>query len=106
MAQELVEVIGSQQPEELADSRHHPLRTEVLHALFTALVNSRNVSLRNLSIFHMDECLDWQARPLPANHPYNFRTFMEKHFYGGIRQGLAPYPNRSGSGSCPPPLTA
>jgi glucosamine-6-phosphate deaminase len=32
----------------------------------------------------MDECLDWQARPLPKKHPYNFQNFMEKHFYGGI----------------------
>jgi glucosamine-6-phosphate deaminase len=32
----------------------------------------------------MDECLDVQGRPLPPNHPYNFRTFMERHFYGGI----------------------
>jgi glucosamine-6-phosphate deaminase len=36
----------------------------------------------------MDECLDWQARPLPRNHPYNFRTFMEQHFYGGIAPEL------------------
>jgi glucosamine-6-phosphate deaminase len=37
----------------------------------------------------MDECLDWQGRLLPRNHPYNFRTFMEKHFYGGIQPELA-----------------
>jgi glucosamine-6-phosphate deaminase len=35
-------------------------------------------------VFHMDECLDWQGRILPRGHPYNFRTFMERHFYGGI----------------------
>jgi len=37
----------------------------------------------------MDEMLDWQARPLPAGHPHNFRTFMERHFYGGIAPELA-----------------
>jgi glucosamine-6-phosphate deaminase len=37
----------------------------------------------------MDECLDRQGRPLPDEHPYNFRTFMERHFYGGIRAELA-----------------
>jgi glucosamine-6-phosphate deaminase len=37
----------------------------------------------------MDECLDRQGRPLPDEHPYNFRTFMERHFYGGIRPELA-----------------
>lgn len=59
------------------------------YAPFTEMVNSRNVSLRILHVFHMDECLDWQGRSLPRNHPYNFRTFMEKHFYGGIRSDLA-----------------
>jgi glucosamine-6-phosphate deaminase len=43
----------------------------------------------------MDECLDWQGHPLPRNHPYNFRTFMERHFYGGILPNLAvPEPQR------------
>jgi glucosamine-6-phosphate deaminase len=36
----------------------------------------------------MDECLDWQGRPLSGKHPYNFRSFMERHFYGGIRPEL------------------
>jgi glucosamine-6-phosphate deaminase len=56
---------------------------------FTRLVNKERVSLRGLTVFHMDECLDWQGKPLPKNHPYNFRTFMEKHFYGGIQPELA-----------------
>ena len=25
-----------------------------------------------------------QAESSPGNHPYNFRTFMERHFYGDI----------------------
>jgi len=58
-------------------------------------VNSRNISLKALAVFHMDECLDWQGRPLPANHPYNFRTFMEAHFYGPVREDLnVPQANR------------
>jgi glucosamine-6-phosphate deaminase len=56
---------------------------------FTEMANSRRISLRYLTVFHMDECLDWQGRPLPTNHPYNFRTFMEKYFYGGISPDLA-----------------
>ncbi len=59
------------------------------YAPWTRMVNARKLSLRNLHVFHMDECLDWQGRPLPANHPYNFRTFMEAHFYGGIAPDLA-----------------
>jgi glucosamine-6-phosphate deaminase len=52
-------------------------------------VNRDKVSLKGLFVFHMDECLDWQGGLLPENHPYNFRTFMEKHFYGGIPGKLA-----------------
>jgi glucosamine-6-phosphate deaminase len=95
MAQELVEVIEANNRKNSPTRAIIPCGPKCWYAPFTDLVNSRNVSLRNLSIFHMDECLDWQARPLPANHPYNFRTFMEKHFYGGIRQDLAvPEPQR------------
>jgi glucosamine-6-phosphate deaminase len=56
---------------------------------FTALVNERRVSLRNLIVFHMDECLDWQGRELPRRHPYSFRGFMEAHFYGPVAPELA-----------------
>jgi glucosamine-6-phosphate deaminase len=51
---------------------------------FSRIVNEEKISLRNLTVFHMDECLNWQGKLLPKNHPYNFRTFMEKYFYGGI----------------------
>jgi glucosamine-6-phosphate deaminase len=52
------------------------------------------VSLKNVTIFHMDECLDWQAKLLPKNHPYNFRTFMENNFYEGISSDLAVPPEQ------------
>jgi len=95
MAQELVEVIDANNRKNSPTRAIIPCGPKCWYAPFTGLVNSRNVSLRNLIVFHMDECLDWQARPLSANHPYNFRAFMEKHFYGGIRQDLAvPEPQR------------
>ena len=56
---------------------------------FTEMINNQSVSLRNLTVFHMDECLDWQGCLLPENHPYNFRTYMEKHFYSSILPDLA-----------------
>jgi len=94
MAKELVDTID-------ANNRHgHSTRAIIpcgptcWYAPFTDAVNSRNLSLMNFFVFHMDECLDWQGRPLPRNHPYNFRTFMEKHFYGGIRPELAVPPEQ------------
>jgi glucosamine-6-phosphate deaminase len=62
---------------------------------FTDLVNRKKISLKRLQVFHMDECLDWQGRELPRNHPYNFRGFMECHFYGPVDPALAvPEENR------------
>ena len=56
---------------------------------FANLINATGTSLKNLHVFHMDECLDWQGRPLPERHPYNFQSQMVKHFYGGIRPELS-----------------
>jgi len=92
---------------ELVDEiRAHDARGEVTRAIipcgpgcwykpFTDLVNAERVSLRNLVVFHMDECLDWQGRELPRGHPYSFRGFMERHFYNPVEAGLAvPEENR------------
>jgi glucosamine-6-phosphate deaminase len=59
------------------------------YAPWTDEVNERRISLRGLTVFHMDECLDLHGRPLPGGHPYNFRSFMERHFYGGIDPDLS-----------------
>jgi glucosamine-6-phosphate deaminase len=58
------------------------------YAPFTSLVNAEQVSLRHVEVFHMDECLDWEGRPLPRAHPYSFRGFMEASFYGPIAAEL------------------
>jgi len=58
------------------------------YAPWTEEVNRRGVSLARLRVFHMDECLDWQGRPLPSRHPYNFKSIMEQRFYGGIAERL------------------
>ena len=63
---------------------------------FTDLVNAERVSLRGLVVFHMDECLDWQGRELPRQHPYSFRGFMERHFYAPAAPEFAvPEANRN-----------
>ena len=56
---------------------------------FARMVNAGKISLKNLFVFHMDECLDWQGRLLPAGHPYNFRATMEKVFYNPIQPALS-----------------
>jgi glucosamine-6-phosphate deaminase len=88
MAEDLVGVIEENNKRGSRTRAIIPCGPSCWYAPYTTLVNAKNVSLKNFTVFHMDECLDWQGRPLPANHPYNFRTFMEKHFYGGIRPEL------------------
>lgn len=95
MAQELVDVIEANNRENTPTRAIIPCGPKCWYQPFAELVNKKNVSLGNLFVFHMDECLDWQGRLLPARHPYNFRSFMEEHFYGGIKPELAvPEPQR------------
>ncbi len=62
---------------------------------FRRIAHAERVSLKDLHVYHMDECLDWQGRLLPPGHPYNFRSTMERVFYGGIDEDLCvPEPQR------------
>jgi len=88
MAQELVDLVAARDAGGRATRVIVPCGPNGWYAPWTERVNARGVSLARLTVFHMDECLDWQGRPVPKNHPYNFRTFMERHFYGGIRPEL------------------
>ncbi len=66
-----------------------PCGPKCWYAPFSSIVNQEKVSLKNLTVFHMDECLNWEGKLLPKNDPYNFRTFMEKYFYRDILPELA-----------------
>ena len=92
MARELIDEI------QLHNQRDEPTRAIIpcgpncWYKPFTGLVNREQVGLKKLVVFHMDECLDWQARELPRAHPYSFRGFMEKHFYAPVQPELAVLP--------------
>lgn len=95
MARELADEIAKANSESRAYRAIIPCGPKCWYAPFTRIVNTEKISLRNLTVFHMDECLDWQGKLLAKNDPYNFRTFMEKFFYGGISPELAvPPPQR------------
>jgi len=90
----------------IREIRHNNSCQRITHAIlpagpdpwyepFARIVNQESISLKNLVVFHMDDCLDWQGRTLPVNHPYNFRTYMETRFYEPVRPELAvPEENR------------
>lgn len=56
---------------------------------FSKWVNEQKVSLKDVHIFHMDENLDWQGRPLPLEHPFSYEGWMRKNFYDPIDPSLA-----------------
>jgi glucosamine-6-phosphate deaminase len=84
MAGELADLVERQNAQGLPTRAIIPCGPNAWYAPWTALVNERQLTLARFHVFHMDECLDAQGRPLSENHPYNFRSFMERHFYGGI----------------------
>jgi glucosamine-6-phosphate deaminase len=95
MARELVDEIASHNENGETTRAIIPCGPACWYRPFTDLVNEEQVSLRDLVVFHMDECLDWQGRELPRRHPYCFREFMEQHFYAPVEAGLAvPEANR------------
>jgi glucosamine-6-phosphate deaminase len=89
MARELVDEIQTNNRRGQLTRAIIPCGPSCWYQPFTDLVNRERVSLRSLVVFHMDECLDWQGRELPRRHPYNFRGFMEEHFYEPINPDLA-----------------
>lgn len=55
---------------------------------FIARVNRERINLANVHVFHMDDFLDWQGRPLPLDHPYSLEGIMKRDFYTHINQEL------------------
>jgi glucosamine-6-phosphate deaminase len=53
-------------------------------SIFHPMGKRGRVSLKNVHIFHMDDSLDWQARPLPLEHPFSYEGWMRQHFYAPI----------------------
>lgn len=89
MARELVDEIKKANEEGRIFRAVIPCGPKCWYGPFARIVNAEKVSLRNFTVFHMDECLDWQGKLLAKDDPYNFRTFMENYFYGGILPELA-----------------
>ncbi|NQU10412.1 hypothetical protein HQ590_06470 [bacterium] len=89
MARELVDQVAANNRDGRPTRAIVPCGPMAWYVPFSEAVNQERVSLRQLTVFHMDECLDWQGRLLPKNHPLNFRTTMERVFYDPIDPALA-----------------
>jgi glucosamine-6-phosphate deaminase len=55
---------------------------------FIQWANEQRLSLKNTHIFHMDDSLDWQARPLPLDHLFSYEGWMRRNFYDPIDPDL------------------
>ncbi len=95
MARELVDEIKAHNASGEPTRAIIPCGPSCWYQPFASLINQERVSLKNLVVFHMDECLDWQGRELPRDHPYSFRGVMESVFYNPIDSDLGvPVENR------------
>jgi glucosamine-6-phosphate deaminase len=89
MANELVDEIRGNNEKGRTTRAIIPCGPSCWYTPFAGIVNRERISLRQLVVFHMDECLNWEGRELPMNHPYSFRGVMEKCFYAPIDPGLS-----------------
>jgi glucosamine-6-phosphate deaminase len=55
---------------------------------FIKTVNRERISLKNVVVFHMDNFLDWQGRPLPPGHLFDLEGWMRKNFYQPLDPAL------------------
>ncbi len=84
MAKELAEDIKKANIEGRSYRAIIPCGPKCWYEPFAKYINENRISLQNVEIFHMDECLDWQGNLLAENDPYNFCSFMKKYFYDPI----------------------
>ncbi len=56
---------------------------------FVRMINEERVSLKRMTVFHMDENLDWEGKLLHPDDPSNFQSFMRKFFYGPVDPELS-----------------
>jgi len=63
------------------------------YALLAERLNRERVSLRHVSYFGMDQCLDWQSRPLPSGHRWDFESTFWRGFLELVDPDLRPLPD-------------
>ncbi|MCI8502013.1 MAG: hypothetical protein HFJ85_07215 [Oscillospiraceae bacterium] len=92
MARDFADEIKAANAENRAFKAIVPCGPKQWYEPFARMVNEERISLKNMVVFHMDENLDWEGKLLPKEDPSNFRTFMDRYFYGPIDPELAVLP--------------
>jgi glucosamine-6-phosphate deaminase len=67
-----------------------PLGPKAHYSLLAGMINDARLSLEHVTYFGMDQWLDWQARPLPWEHPFNLEAYFHRHFLELLDEKLRP----------------
>ncbi|MDQ3890172.1 MAG: hypothetical protein M3312_06425 [Actinomycetota bacterium] len=67
-----------------------PLGPKGHYPLLAEMVNEARLSLAHVTFFGMDNWLDWQARPLPLEHPFNLEGYFHRSFVERVDPVLRP----------------
>lgn len=65
-----------------------PLGPKGQYPLLAEICNRRGISWANAHVFFMDEYLDWQGRPVPADHPLSFARQAREALFDRLAPGL------------------
>lgn len=60
------------------------------YPLLASRINDERLSLDHVTFFGMDEFLDWQARPVPIEHPFSLEGTFRRYFLAAIDPALRP----------------
>lgn len=89
MSGELIDVLIQNNAQNAPTRAIVPCGPMAWYEPFVRKVNEQRVSLSRFTVFHMDECMDWQGKLLPEKHPFNLHTIMDEVFYAPIDPELA-----------------
>jgi glucosamine-6-phosphate deaminase len=69
-----------------------PVGPKGQYQILAGLVNAAKLSLAHVTFFGMDEWLNWEGRPLPADHPFSLEGYFRREFIDLIEADLRPSP--------------
>src|SRR5437773_11985975 len=58
-----------------------PIGPKAQYPILARISNAEKISWKNVWMFHMDEWLDWQGRPLPVDHAFSLRGYAHRFLY-------------------------
>jgi glucosamine-6-phosphate deaminase len=67
-----------------------PIGPKAQYPILARITNDERISWKNVHLFHMDDWLDWQGRPLPTDHPFSLKGYAQRHLYDLIDTNLLP----------------